>query len=240
MLTRIVVTSCALLATFVVDAEGLRGEPQAIAAAQRLLEKAGGATAWGSSLFEASERTLLNSGQQGELRIARDLSRPARLLESVTPERTVIEWLSPEGDWVRRDGIVTPMTADQLAAELQGLRQEPYAIYHRLARNDPGLRVELRSNVLYFYDHDERLLCWFQVAPNGVLLSWANFYDGAINQHYYGPSVDLGDVNLPKFGISSTGNFRFEYVSARMSNEELEAPEARGASQAEPEIDQQR
>ena len=228
MLTRIVVTSCALLTTFVAGAEGLRGEPQAIAAAQQLLEKAGGAAAWRSSLFEASERTLLNSGQQGELRIVRDFSRSARLLESVTPGRTVTEWISPDGGWVRRDGVVTPLTAEQLAAELQGLRQEPYAIYHRLARNDSSLRVELRSNLIYFYDRDERLLCWFQVAPNGVLLSWANFYDGAINQHYYGPPVDLGDVNLPKFGISSTGSFRFEYVSARLSNEELVMPETNG------------
>ncbi|MGH8242874.1 MAG: hypothetical protein ACRETY_05925 [Steroidobacteraceae bacterium] len=148
-----------MLSTFVAGAEGLRGEPQAIAAAQLLLEKAGGAAAWRGSLFEASERTLLNSGQQGELRIVRDLSRPARLLESVTPERSVTEWLSPDGGWVRRDGVETPLTAEQLAAKLQGLRQEPYAIYHRLARNDSGLRVELRSNVLYFYENDERLLC---------------------------------------------------------------------------------
>ena len=138
MLTRIVLTSCALLATFIVNAEVFGASPQAIAAAQQLLEKAGGAAAWRSSLFEASERTLLNSGQQGELRIARDLSRPARLLESVTPERTVTEWLSPDGGWVRRDGVLTTMTAERLAAELQGLRQEPYAIYHRLARIDPG------------------------------------------------------------------------------------------------------
>ncbi|MGH8242873.1 MAG: hypothetical protein ACRETY_05920 [Steroidobacteraceae bacterium] len=72
-----------------------------------------------------------------------------------------------------------------------------------------------------------------------MLLSWANFYDGVINQHYYGPSVDLGDVNLPKFGISSTGSFRFEYVSARLSNEELATPRANGTGRGEQAVNQQ-
>ena len=58
------------------------------------------------------------------------------------------------------------MSAEQLAAELQGLRQEPYAIYHRIAIGDSRLRVELRDGgALYFFDGDERLLCWFQLAP---------------------------------------------------------------------------
>ena len=156
---------------------------------------------------------------------ARDFERPARLLVAVTATGTRTEWLSPEGGWTRRNGVVTPMPPERLAAELQGLAQEPYAIYHRIARSDPRLRVELRDSTnLYVFDGDERLLCWFQRAPNGTLLGWGNFYDGAINQHYYGPLVDVGSARLPKFGAAANGSFRFEYVSAGFSDEALADP----------------
>ena len=87
------------------------------------------------------------------------------------------------------------------------------------------MRVELRaSGLLYVYDADERMLSWFLLAPNGRLLGWGCFFDGAINQHYYGPLANMGDANLPRFGIASDGRFRFEYLSARLSDTPLTEP----------------
>jgi len=206
-------------------AEGIRGTPEAVAAAERLLEQAGGAAAWRKPVFEVRERGYLSSGQVTELTITRDLARPARRFESRRPDRTVIEWISPDGGWIQRDDEKVSMSAEALAAELQGLRQEPYAIYHRLALRDPRLRVELRDGgALHFFDGDERPLCWFQLAPNGVLLSWGNYYDGAINQHWYGPVADMGDANLPRFGVSANGSFRFEYLGATLTEGPLATP----------------
>ncbi|MGE3250184.1 MAG: hypothetical protein AB7J28_14265 [Hyphomonadaceae bacterium] len=207
---------------------GVRGEPEAVAAAMRILDQAGGAAAWRSRTFAVEERGFLRTGETADLRITRDLTRGARVLERRTPGVHFIEWLSPEEGWSARNGVLTPMSAQELAIELQGLRQEPYAIYHRLANNDADLRVELRDNnsALYVYDRGERLLCWFLIWPNGVMHAWGNFYDGAINQHYYGPTADMGDANLPRWGVALNGAFRFEYVRARMSNEPLAEPEA--------------
>ena len=148
------------------------------------------------------------------------------MIENVTPSRTIVEWLSPAGGWDLRDGTLVPLGPAALAIELQGLKQEPYAIYHRLASNDPGLRVELRDQnaTLYVYDRDERVLCWFQLDATGGLSGWGNYYDGAINQHHYGPVADMGDVNLPKWGAAANGSFRFEYVSARVSDRALAEP----------------
>jgi hypothetical protein len=209
-----------------VPADGIRGTPEAVAAAERLLEQAGGAAAWRKAVFEVRERGYLSSGQMTELTITRDLARPARRFESRRPDRTVIEWISPGGGWIQRDGEKLPMSAEELAAELQGLRQEPYAIYHRLARRDPRLRAELRDGgALHFFDGDERPLCWFQLAPNGVLLGWGNYYNGAINQHWYGPVADVGDANLPRFGVAANGSFRFEYLGATLTEGPLATPE---------------
>jgi hypothetical protein len=209
-----------------VPGDGIRGTPEAVHAAERLLEQAGGAATWRKPVLEARERGHLSSGQVAELTITRDLARPARRLESRTPQRTIVEWISPDGGWIQRNGEKVSLTAEALAAELQGLRQEPYAIYHRLALRDPRLRAELRDGgALYFFDGDERLLCWFQLAPNGVLLGWGNFYDGAINQHWYGPVADMGDANLPRFGVAASGGFRFEYLGATLTEGPLATPE---------------
>lgn len=208
-------------------ADGMRGTPEARAAAARLLEQAGGAAAWRKPVFEVRERGYPSSGQVTELTITRDLARPARRFESRTPERTIVEWISPDGGWTRRnDEKKVSMTSEQHAAELQGLRQEPYAIYHRIAVGDPRLRVELREGGdLYFFDDDERLLCWFQLTSNGALLGWGNVYDGAINQHWYGPVADMGDAHLPRFGVASNGRFRFEYFRATLAEGTLANPE---------------
>jgi hypothetical protein len=209
--------------------DGVRGDAAAVAAAERLLEQAGGRTAWRQPTFSVEERGFLRSGEVARLRITRDLRRGARILENVTPSRTIVEWLSPDGGWVMRDGKLTPLNATELTIERQGLKQEPYAIYHRIASNDPELRVELReqNTMLLVYDREERVLCWFQLDGGGALLGWGNVYDGGINQHFYGPTTDMGDANLPKWGAASNGSFRFEYVSARLSTEPVTEPSSK-------------
>lgn len=204
----------------------IRGEPDAIARAERLLERAGGRDAWASARrFHVEERAFQADGQVATLRISRDLETGNRLLERVAGDSRLVEWLATDGGWEMRDGVRRAMPPEELAMELQGLRQEPYAIYRRLARRDPALRVALRNgNALYVYDRGERLLCWFILDGAGAVTSWANFYNGAINQHFYGPTVDMGNVNLPRWGVSATGTFRFEYVRGVLDRGEVTPP----------------
>lgn len=204
----------------------LRGEPAALAAAERLLEQAGGRDAWRRQTFFVVERGYLRSGEVAELRISRDFVAGSRLIERRTLREAVHEWVSPYGGWVTRNGERQVMGPEELAIELQGLSQEPYSVYHRIALNDGSLRLELRDAgaSLYVYEGDARLLCWFRIAPNGTLRGWGNFYDGAINEHFYGPLADMGDANLPRWGAAIDGGFRFEYVSARLGDTPLREP----------------
>jgi hypothetical protein len=203
-----------------------RGDAAAMRAAQRLLEDAGGREVWSRRTFEVAERAYLRSGEVAELRIVRDFRRRARLIERRTPSQIFREWVAPEGGWVERDGVRTPMSASELATELYGARQEPYMIYHLLATSPEQLRVELRDEgaSLFVYDTDERLLSWFRLAANGSLRGWGCFFDGAINEHYYGPIADMGDAHLPRWGAAANGGFRFEYVSGRLRDHALVEP----------------
>ena len=204
----------------------VRGEPAAIATAESILQQVGGREAWRHRTLEVLETVYLPNGETGQLRIWRDFESGSRLFERRTPTGTFREWVAPGEGWITRNGAHQPMPASELAAERYGMPQEPYAVYHRLARNDPALRFELRENgaSLFVFDGEERLLCWFRLAPNGVLRGWGNFFDGRINEHYYGPLDDVGDANLPRFGAAANGTFRFEYHEGRLSNAPLTEP----------------
>lgn len=222
----IILLSCLMMAVVTPASAQIRGVPDAVAAAERLLARAGGRGAWAEARrFYVEERVFLASGGVAQVRIWRDLETGSRRLERDEEGGRFVEWLSAEGGWDARNGVVRQMDAVELATERQGLRQEPYAIYRRLARNDPALRVELRGdNGLYVFDGDERLLCWFLLDGAGAVTSWANVYDGRINQHFYGPVADMGDANLPRWGVSATGSFRFEYVRAVLDGAPVEPP----------------
>ena len=204
----------------------LRGEPAAVAAAERLLEHVGGRSAWANArTVYVEERVFLRSGDVAQLKVWRDLDTGNRRLERAGAAGRFAEWLSSGSGFEVRDGAARDLAPEELAMELQGLRQEPYAIYRRLARRDPELRAQLREDgALNIYDGGERLLCWFLLDGKGAPVSWGNFWNGSINQHYYGPLADMGDANLPKWGVSTTGAFRFEYVRAALDDRPVEPP----------------
>jgi len=202
-----------------------QGEAPAVAAAEKLLTAVGGREAWaGPRTFYVEEQVFLRSGEVADLKIWRDTVSGARRLERRTSSGRFVEWLAVEGGFDARNGLVRRLPPEELAVEMRGLKQEPYAIYRQIAARDPELRVELRDNsTLYFFDGDGQPLCWFLLNDVGAPISWANFYNGSINQHYYGPLVDVGDANLPKWGASAAG-LRFEYKAAKFLTAAVSQP----------------
>jgi hypothetical protein len=207
-------------------AKGVRGTTHAVAAAARLLEHVGGAAAWRRRQFEVTERGFLANGDELDLHIVRDFVAGRRLIERRSQSGLFVEWISAEGGWTEEKGDRHPMASAEHAVERQGLAQEPYVVYHRLAGNDRGLRVELRErdSRLLVYDERDAVLCWFRLDAIGRPTGWGNFFDGAINEHHYGPYSRLGAVSMPRWGVSTTGAFRFEYVSATLQDRELREP----------------
>lgn len=235
-----ILTAVLAFLLFVADAgaqpSGLRGDAEAVAAARRMVERAGGAELWRSRTFELVERGYLNNGEILDMRITYDFTRGARRIESTSSTGgATVEWLAPDSGWFERDGAVTRSSTSELAINVRAIQQEPYPIYHRIARNDRRLRVELRNNgsALYVFDEDERLLCWFGLWPSGQARSWANFYNGVVNQQFYGPSGRVGAAVLPLWGVQQDGSFRFEHLDANFSNAPLAAPRPSRAARSQ-------
>ncbi|NAY92589.1 hypothetical protein GTQ34_11735 [Muricauda sp. JGD-17] len=199
------------------------GEDEAVAAASKILHNAGGKQVWSKKIFIVYEKAFLRNGTEANLKIIRDLDSTTRRIESRTDTSSYIEYIGVENGCTVREGNHEEMEMDVLQMERQGLKQSPYYIYHRLAKGDPHIRVELTEdqNRLNIYDRG-KLLCWFLVDANGKQYSWGNYYNGKLNQHYYGPYKKLGDAILPSWGTSMDGGFRFEYLVSEFLDENVE------------------
>lgn len=205
---------------------GIRGDPEAVSRANALLEQVGGRSRWAAArTFYAKEHAYLRSGEVATVEVWRDFEMITRRFILRSPSRLIEEVTGVSSGWEQRDGKIRVWSDTELADETQGLVQEPYFVYHRLARGDQALRVALEdTNKLNVYDAAGKLLCWFVLDDQNNPMSWGNVYKGVVNQHWYGPLHRVGPVRLPKWGSASDGRWRFEYLTASLGKDELVLP----------------
>ena len=201
----------------------ISGDSISVAAASKLLENAGGKDVWRKNYFIVYERAFLKSGQIADLKITRDLEDVTRKIESRSGKNIFEEYIGKDKGCISLNGKVEMLDSKTLEMEKEGLMQSPYYIYHRLAREDGRLHVELvdNGNRLNIYQDNDRLLCWFLLDDMGQQYSWGNFYNDKINQHFYGPYKMIGEARLPSWGSSMDGGFRFEYLMSEFSIEDI-------------------
>ena len=188
--------------------------------AERLVESLGGREVWSSAHLLYVRETAYPVGVAGPVRAEfwRNLDVPAyRSIVSGPGLHRETEWTADSG-WTVRNGVRTEMNTAELDLEVAGWVQEPYVMYRRLALRDSTLHLTLSDDHrLDIYDgRGGRLLSWFVVDASGALLKWGNIYDGAVNEHVYGPLRPFGALRMPRWGTSTTGARRFEYEEVRI------------------------
>lgn len=200
---------------------------QAIAAANRLIDSVGGRTVWAKARSLYVKELAFPRRIQGPVTAEfwRDLEQPAYRSHLTGPGLDRVEVRDEKRGWRVRNGQFSWMTQEQLRTEAAGWRQEPYTIYHRLARRDPALRLELTAeNQLEIFDQSGHKLCWFVLDAAGAPIKWGNIFDGRVNEHLYGPVKRFGEFKMPAWGTSTDGSWRFEYVEIRLSEKPLALP----------------
>lgn len=207
---------------------GLQGSAEAIAAAERLIESVGGHEVWTSARSLYVRERVWAPRYIGELdaHYQRDLEVPANYGRITGPTLRRESAYDATTGWVMRNDTLRILPEAEVAAEAAGWAQEPYRIYRRLARRDPGIRVALiDGDRLEVYEAaTDHQLCWFVLDAGGGPLRWGNIYNGAVNEHVYGPLADFGPFRMPRWGTSTTGSWRFEYVEMRGSAEPFRIP----------------
>ena len=205
----------------------MAGTPEALAAADRLVEQVGGREVWARARSLRVVERVHHSQYGGPIRAeySRDLVRPARHARLEGPGLQREDAWDATSGWAVRDGVVSDLAPDRLSAEVAGWAQEPYRVYRLLATRDPGVRVSLADgNRLVVHYADGRTLCWFVLDSSGAPMKWGNVWDGRINEAIYGPLTQFGALRMPAWGTSVDASWRFEYVEASVSDAPLTLP----------------
>lgn len=216
---------CALLVLLlpaVSQAAGLAGEPAAIARAEEMVERVGGREVWArmASLHLVQRFHLYTRTDSIVHEEWIDFETP-RIYVTIRSEVTNrVRAYDDRGGWFLRDGVFTPFTEEQLAAERGFWRRDMFRMFHLIASEDPG--IELRMNGehrLEVYDRDGKLLCWFRLNLRSEPVLWGA-EEGEHTLHFlFGPLMSYGNLRLPHWGGFVDGSWRFDLLDAQGSSE---------------------
>lgn len=200
----------------------LQGNPRAIELAHQVVESIGGRELWAKirTLYVVEKaRSLKGDGIIGEF--WRDLQYPRESYTLNNRRDLVIRtWWNKQGIWQTLNGKPNPRLPaglhDEVLAYWHG---EIYVMYHRLARQDSNLRLDMQDSRAFsaFDVNLERQLGTFWVNDDGELYRWRH-EDGT--EFIYGPHRQFGEISFPDWGTKVDGTWSFYYTEIRWSTEE--------------------
>jgi hypothetical protein len=200
----------------------MKGDEEAIAHADQLVESIGGKELWSQirslHVFEKS-RSPRGDGIVGEF--WRDLQVPRERYTLTNRDGLKVEfWWDDRGVWQIINGEQNEDLPPNLHAEVAAYWQgEIYVMFHRLAKEDSALRLD-KNDDNSFTAFDERLdrrLGTFWVNEDGDLYRWRHD-DGT--EYIYGPHRQFGEISFPDWGSQVDGSWSFYYIEVRWSTEE--------------------
>ncbi len=205
-------------------AEGLRGDPAAIADARAMVEKMGGAAVWGplESLHLVHEWYPYNRLDTYIENETLDLTGPRSIADRKSEISHYVRAYSPEGEgWTMADDEFRLGDSAKLADDL---RRAPFNFF-RLVRGvaaDDGF-YEIRfgdgdipgSRRLEFYGRDGSLGGWI------ILNARKEPVVKATPEYRYtlGPLKRFGNLWVPAWGVYDNGATRYEMISLRADNQ---------------------
>ena len=200
----------------------MKGDEEAIALADQLVESIGGKELWSQirslHVFEKS-RSPRGDGIVGEF--WRDLQVPRERYTLTNRDGLKIEfWWDDRGVWQILNGEQNEDLPANLHAEVTAYWQgEIYVMFHRLAKEDSALRLDKNDDNSFtaFDEKLDRRLGTFWVNEDGDLYRWRHD-DGT--EYIYGPHRQFGEISFPDWGSQVDGSWSFYYIEVRWSTEE--------------------
>ena len=220
---RVVVISCIVfgLAVSTCASAEMKGDAEAIALADQVVESIGGKALWSKirslHVIEKS-RSIRGDGIVGEF--WRDLQVPRERYTLVNKHGLKVDfWWDKRGVWQFIDGERNLRLPDELHKEVTAYWPgEIYVMYHRLAKEDSSLRLDMNDDNSFTAVDEEtdRRLGTFWVNEDGDLYRWRHD-DGT--EYIYGPHKKFGDISFPDWGSQVDGSWSFYYVDVEWSTE---------------------
>lgn len=196
---------------------------------ERFLAAMGGRAAWAevqSYVIHATHHEA-NLPRPYANTIYNDFASPRVRIEAKSADVDVQRAIDGASGWVRRNGVRSVLTPDQVRDEARWWEANIYRTLHRLAVGDPDLSVRaVGATRLEVWRADGVRLNWFDLNAAGEPVrfgSWAS-EEGSL----FGPLAQHGKVKCAKWGTNLTGTWRYEVVelitSPQPSNAHFDQP----------------
>jgi hypothetical protein len=183
------------------------------ARAGRLLAAMGGREAWAQVKFmhvEAVHDDVVFA-QPFTNRIWNDFTAPRLRLEAKNDQIDRRRGIADGAGWRQRDGVVAPLTPEQVEDERRWWEANLYRTLHRLAVNDPDLTARaVGENRLEIFRADGKRLNWFVLTQRGDPMIFGTW--DSENGSAFGPLASNGSIKYPKWGAVPGGLWRYEIV----------------------------
>lgn len=207
------------------SADRLQGDPQAVDAIERMLERLGGREVWQRTRTLYVEYLGWRTGPAEPVieRAWRDLQQPNQLVEFEGRSFETIFRMTREGSWLTRGGETSEFSTDRHQSNLAFWPYDFYTIIHNFAVADERIRLEfVPPHRVVVTSNDGADWGWWEIDSSGAPLKWgAPDDDGESLEYVYGPVKSFGNVNFPAWGASLDASWRFNYVAIDVSTDEI-------------------
>jgi hypothetical protein len=202
---------------------GVRGDPEAIADAEAMVETMGGKAIWAElrSVHFVHEWFIWNRIDSYIENEILDLTGPRSWVEMKSEVYHRLRAYSPEHKyWNIVNGKFSYASENAFA---NAMERAPYSIYRiarAIATGDPNYEIRFGKtdsrNIprLEFYGRDKKLHGWIMLNARKQPIVWATTQ----YQYMFGPMKRFGNLRVPKWAVTGEGAVTYEMISLTGSN----------------------
>lgn len=193
----------------------LKGDREAVALAEKMIDRLGGAEIWSESktLYLEYSGWRANPAQPVDERAWRSLSTPDQRISFDGRNAEVVFNLNNEASWLEfSDHEPRRFNAEEHTENLAFWNYDFYTIIANLARGDKRLRLEFEApQTIRIKGPDRADWGWFEIDATGQPIRWGAMSGDEALEYVYGPVRAFGNINFPAWGAATDGFWRFEY-----------------------------
>lgn len=212
--------------TTTVSGADLKGDNEAVALVDKMIERLGGEDIWSEaqSLYLEYEGWRSDPAQPIDERAWRGLGAPDQKVVFEGRRGDVTFNMTQDASWLEFSNRPTRRFNDEdHANNLDFWNFDFYTIIHNLARGDDRITLTFEEpQTVRIRGPQDADWGWFEIDATGQPVRWGAPDGDDQLEYIYGPVRRYGNINFPAWGTARDGFWRFQYTKVDVSREPLD------------------